>query len=117
MAELFSANYMPDPRTFVPQQRIDHFRRQGQSLEQHQNKLNEELTKLEEQFTQRKRAIEEASEAYAENMKRVCLDKPQLDQDHLNKIADEYGEQLVSSWKAYEERQAAIKAKLVFSFS
>lgn len=114
MAELFSANYMPDPRTFVPQQRIEHFRKQGHSLEQHQNKLNDELAKLEEQFTQRKRAIEEASEAYAENMKKVCQEKPsQIDQQaHLNKIAEEYGEQLLASWKQYKEKEAALEAKL-----
>jgi hypothetical protein len=65
MAELFSSNFVPDPRTFVPQHRIEHIRRQGQSLEQHQNKLNDELTKLDNQFNQRKRAIEEAAEAHA----------------------------------------------------
>nr|CAD2188456.1 unnamed protein product [Meloidogyne enterolobii] len=45
---------MPDSRTFVPQQKIEHFRKQSQSLEQHQNKLNDELAKLEEIFNQKK---------------------------------------------------------------
>ncbi|KAF7640037.1 HMG box domain-containing protein [Meloidogyne graminicola] len=96
MAELFSSSYMPDPRTFVPQQKIDHFRKQGQSLEQHQNKLNDELTKLEEVFIQRKNAIEEVSEAHSEVMKRLCQDKPHLDKERYNKIAEEYGENLLT---------------------
>ena len=112
MAELFSPNYMPDSRTFVPQQKIEHFRKQSQSLEQHQNKLNDELAKLEEIFNQRKSAIEEVSEAHSENIKRLCQDKPHLDQEKYNKIADEYGENLLTSWKLFEQKQAAIQAKL-----
>ncbi|KAL7070766.1 hypothetical protein ACQ4LE_009767 [Meloidogyne hapla] len=112
MAELFSPSYMPDPRTFVPQQKIEHFRKQGQSLEQHQNKLNDELTKLEEIFNQRKNAIEEVSEVHSENMKRLCQDKSRLDQERYDKIAEEYGENLLTSWKLFEQKQAAIQAKL-----
>jgi hypothetical protein len=112
MAELFSPSYLPDPRTFVPQNKIDHFRKQGHSLEQHQNKLNDELAKLEEIFNQRKSAIEEISEAHSENMRRICQDKPQLDQERYNKISEEYGEHLLTSWRIFENKQAAIQAKL-----
>uniref|UniRef100_A0A183C204 Transposase n=1 Tax=Globodera pallida TaxID=36090 RepID=A0A183C204_GLOPA len=52
MAELFSPAYLPDPRSFVPQQRIDHFRRQRMSLEQHQVKSNDELACIDELFSQ-----------------------------------------------------------------
>lgn len=114
MAELFSSNYMPDPRTFVPQLRIDHFRKQGQSLEQHQSKLNDELAKLEEVFNQRKRSIQQTSEIYAENMKRVCEKKPQLDKEQYNKIGNEYKEQLLTSWKIYEQRQVVIQENIGF---
>ena len=111
MAELFSPSYMPDPRTFVSQQKIENFRKQGQSLEQHQNKLNDELAKLEELFNQRKSAIEEVSEAHSENMKRLCQDKPQLDQERYNRIAEEYEENLMTSWRLFVNKQAAIQAK------
>lgn len=112
MAELFSANYLPDPRTFVPQQRIDHFRRQRQSLEQHQQKSNEELARLEELFNQRKRAIQSDAEAYQETMKKVCEEKPRVDAERYQELTEHYKEQLLNTWEQYQERQAAILAKL-----
>uniref|UniRef100_A0A915NKX3 Uncharacterized protein n=1 Tax=Meloidogyne floridensis TaxID=298350 RepID=A0A915NKX3_9BILA len=57
-------------------------------------------------------AIEEVSEAHSENIKRLCQDKPHLDQEKYNKIANEYGENLLTSWKLFEQKQAAIQAKL-----
>ncbi|KAL3096530.1 hypothetical protein niasHT_028943 [Heterodera trifolii] len=112
MAELFSPSYLPDPRVFVPQQRIDHFRRQRMSLEQHQVKSNEELARMAELFSQRKRAIQRDSEAYNEMLKKVCAERPRVDQQRCEELTEQYKEQLLNAWDQFQTKQAAIQAKL-----
>ncbi|KAL3087326.1 hypothetical protein niasHS_008645 [Heterodera schachtii] len=112
MAELFSPSYLPDPRAFVPQQRIDHFRRQRMSLEQHQVKSNEELARMAELFSQRKRAIQRDSEAYHEMLKKVCAERPRVDQQRCEELTEQYKEQLLNAWDQFQTKQAAIQAKL-----
>jgi hypothetical protein len=43
-----------------------------------QNKLNDELKRLEDNFNHRKRAMESSAEAFTINLKKTCEDKPQL---------------------------------------
>uniref|UniRef100_A0A183BP57 HMG box domain-containing protein n=1 Tax=Globodera pallida TaxID=36090 RepID=A0A183BP57_GLOPA len=112
MAELFSPAYLPDPRSFVPQQRIDHFRRQRMSLEQHQVKSNDELARMDELFSQRKRAIQRDSEAYQGTLKKVCEERPRVDQQRCDELTEQYKEQLLNAWDQFQAKQAAIQAKL-----
>uniref|UniRef100_A0A915EM50 Uncharacterized protein n=1 Tax=Ditylenchus dipsaci TaxID=166011 RepID=A0A915EM50_9BILA len=86
MSELFAPNYLPDTRSLVPQQRINQLRKQGESLAAHQNKLNDELKRLEENFNNRKRTMENSSEEFAVNLKKACEDKPQLGEDKYNEL-------------------------------
>jgi len=85
MLDLFSSSYLPDQRSMVYQQRIEHLRKQSTSLEQHQKKLNEELQRLEDSFNRRKRAIVSSTEMFNEALKKICDEKPMIDHDSYEK--------------------------------
>ncbi|RCN44438.1 HMG box [Ancylostoma caninum] len=78
IGDLFSPAIVTDTRTVVAQNRMDMLRKQAQSLSAHQNKLEEELVKLEEIHQEKKRQIEKGSEEFAENLKRVTAEREKI---------------------------------------
>jgi len=110
MTELFSTSYLPDQRSMVPQHRIEQLRRQGLSLEQHQNKLNDELLRLEDSFNQRKRAIELSTDVFNKALKKVCEDRPNFNQEGYEARVSEWQSQLLKNYGEYKRRlQAKIE--------
>uniref|UniRef100_A0A7I4YGL7 HMG box domain-containing protein n=1 Tax=Haemonchus contortus TaxID=6289 RepID=A0A7I4YGL7_HAECO len=69
-------------------------------LSAHQSKLEEELVKLEEIHREKKRQIEKGSEEFAENLKRVCEEKPQLDEAKYAELLEEMKGKLLEAYKS-----------------
>ncbi|KAK0416739.1 hypothetical protein QR680_012654 [Steinernema hermaphroditum] len=111
IAELFSSSVVADSRNVVMQHRMDTLKKQGNSLKLHQEKLEEELVRLEKVFNDKKRQLEKNSEEFAVNLKKVCDDKPQLDADKFNSMVDEWKGKLLDAYKEYQSNQEAIKKK------
>ncbi|KAI1726981.1 HMG (high mobility group) box domain-containing protein [Ditylenchus destructor] len=112
MSELFAPNYLPDTRSLVPQQRIDQLRKQGQSLASHQQKLNDELKRLEDNFNQRKRAVESTSEVFNANLKKVCEEKPQaLTEANYNNLVAEWETTILKNYEEFKKQQQVIRAR------
>ncbi|WKY03113.1 hypothetical protein Q1695_016427 [Nippostrongylus brasiliensis] len=112
IGDLFSPAVVTDTRTVVAQNRMDMLRKQAQSLSAHQNKLEEELVKLEEVHQDKKRQIEKGSEEFAENLKRVCEEKPQLDEAKYTELLEEMKVKLADAYKEYKKKQDEINARL-----
>ncbi|RCN50180.1 HMG box [Ancylostoma caninum] len=114
IGDLFSPAIVTDTRTVVAQNRMDMLRKQAQSLSAHQNKLEEELVKygLEEIHQEKKRQIEKGSEEFAENLKRVCEEKPQLDEAKYAELLEEMKTKLAEAYKEYKKKQDEINARL-----
>ncbi|CAJ0597427.1 unnamed protein product [Cylicocyclus nassatus] len=112
IGDLFSPAVVTDTRTVVAQNRMDMLRKQAQSLSAHQNKLEEELVKLEEIHQEKKRQIERGSEEFAENLKRVCEEKPQLDEAKYQELLEEMKTKLAEAYKEYKKKQDEINARL-----
>uniref|UniRef100_A0A1I7XSX9 HMG box domain-containing protein n=1 Tax=Heterorhabditis bacteriophora TaxID=37862 RepID=A0A1I7XSX9_HETBA len=112
IADLFSPAIVTDTRTIVAQNRMDMLRKQAQSLSTHQSKLEEELLKLEEVHNEKKRLIEKGSEDFAENLKKVCEEKPQLDEARFDQLLDEWTGKLAEAYVEYKKKQDEINAKL-----
>ncbi|XGW14708.1 hypothetical protein V3C99_000742, partial [Haemonchus contortus] len=110
--DLFSPAVVTDTRTVVAQNRMDMLRKQAQSLSAHQSKLEEELVKLEEIHREKKRQIEKGSEEFAENLKRVCEEKPQLDEAKYAELLEEMKVKLLDAYKEYKKKQDEINARL-----
>lgn len=109
MLELFSPNCLPDQRTIIPQYRIEQLKKQCSSLGEHQTRLNEELSKLEDNFNQRKRSILSSTESFNESLKRICERKPNFDQENYEKMVNEAMEEIT---KNYEEHKRKLQIKL-----
>ncbi|EYC14249.1 hypothetical protein Y032_0041g429 [Ancylostoma ceylanicum] len=112
IGDLFSPAIVTDTRTVVAQNRMDMLRKQAQSLSAHQNKLEEELVKLEEIHQEKKRQIEKGSEEFAENLKKVCEEKPQLDEAKYAELLEEMKTKLAEAYKEYKKKQDEINARL-----
>ncbi|XGW14707.1 hypothetical protein V3C99_000742 [Haemonchus contortus] len=112
IGDLFSPAVVTDTRTVVAQNRMDMLRKQAQSLSAHQSKLEEELVKLEEIHREKKRQIEKGSEEFAENLKRVCEEKPQLDEAKYAELLEEMKVKLLDAYKEYKKKQDEINARL-----
>jgi len=104
MTDLFNTSYLPDTRNIVHQQRIEQLRRQAQNLTEHQNKLNDELTRLDEQFNERKRKLESHSAKFVEKMKKVIEEKPHMGEERYNTMVAEWEETIKKNYESYLER-------------
>ncbi|KAE9415157.1 hypothetical protein Angca_003626, partial [Angiostrongylus cantonensis] len=112
IGDLFSPAVVTDTRTVVAQNRMDMLRKQAQSLSAHQSKLEDELVRLEEIHQDKKRQIEKGSEEFAENLKRVCEEKPQLDESKYAEMLEEMKGKLMEAYKEYKKKQDEINARL-----
>uniref|UniRef100_A0A0R3RTE3 HMG box domain-containing protein n=1 Tax=Elaeophora elaphi TaxID=1147741 RepID=A0A0R3RTE3_9BILA len=111
IADLFSGNIVTDTRTVLAQNRIEMLKKQATSLALHQSKLEEELKKLSEVFQTKKRSMEIASEEFAAKLKKVCEEKPQLDETKYASMVDDWSEKLLSAYDDYRAKQEALRAK------
>ncbi|CAG9539100.1 unnamed protein product [Cercopithifilaria johnstoni] len=111
IADLFSGNVVTDTRTVLAQNRIEMLKKQATSLALHQSKLEEELKKLSEVFQTKKRSMEIASEEFAAKLKKVCEEKPQLDEAKYASMVDDWSEKLLSAYDDYKAKQEALRAK------
>lgn len=69
-----------------------------------QNKLNDELTRLDEQFNERKRKLESHSAKFVEKMKKVIEEKPHMGEERYNTMVAEWEETIKKNYEAYLER-------------
>ncbi|CAD5212193.1 unnamed protein product [Bursaphelenchus okinawaensis] len=99
MSEVFSSAALPDTRTLVAQSRIDQLKRQAGSLSAHQNKLNDELAKLEEAFQSRKKSLEEHSQKFNEEMKKIKNDKPEFNEQKYREYVGLWTEYYLEEFK------------------
>ncbi|KAL4003169.1 HMG (high mobility group) box family protein [Acanthocheilonema viteae] len=113
IADLFSGNVVTDTRTVLAQNRIEMLKKQATSLALHQSKLEEELKKLSEVFQTKKRSMEIASEEFAAKLKKVCEEKPQLDEAKYSSMVDDWSEKLLSAYDDYKAKQEALRAKQI----
>ncbi|KAK6101694.1 HMG (high mobility group) box family protein [Brugia pahangi] len=111
IADLFSGNVVTDTRTVLAQNRIEMLKKQATSLALHQSKLEEELKKLSEIFQTKKRSMEIASEEFAAKLKKVCEEKPQLDEAKYASMVDDWSEKLLNAYEDYKTKQEALRAK------
>ncbi|VDM07945.1 unnamed protein product [Wuchereria bancrofti] len=111
IADLFSGNVVTDTRTVLAQNRIEMLKKQATSLALHQSKLEEELKKLSEVFQTKKRSMEIASEEFAAKLKKVCEEKPQLDEAKYASMVDDWSDKLLNAYEDYKTKQEALRAK------
>ncbi|VDP12303.1 unnamed protein product [Onchocerca flexuosa] len=81
------------------------------SSESFQSKLEEELKKLNEVFQTKKRSMEIASEEFGAKLKKVCEEKPQLDEAKYASMVDDWSEKLLNAYEDYKAKQEALRAK------
>ncbi|EFO27214.1 hypothetical protein LOAG_01279 [Loa loa] len=113
IADLFSGNVVTDTRTVLAQNRIEMLKKQATSLALHQGKLEEELKKLSEIFQTKKRSMEIASEEFAAKLKKVCEEKPQLDEAKYASMVGDWSEKLLNAYEDYKVKQEALRAKQI----
>ncbi|KHN78120.1 SWI/SNF-related matrix-associated actin-dependent regulator of chromatin subfamily E member 1 [Toxocara canis] len=111
IAELFNGNVVTDTRTIVAQSRIDMLQKQAHSLALHQSKLEDELKKLNDVFQEKKRQMETSSEEFAARLKKVCEDKPQVDETKYASMVEEWSSKMLRAYEDYKAKQEAIRAK------
>ena len=67
------------------------------------------MSKLEDNFNQRKRSILSSTESFNESLKRICERKPNFDQENYEKMVNEAMEEIT---KNYEEHKRKLQIKL-----
>lgn len=116
IAEVFSDKIMPDVRSVVTNNRLEVLRRQAESLIQHQERSLNELTTMEENFSEKKRKILDSSEEFRKQLEQ--LSKPavadaetyqQMFEKALEQIKAQ-NEQQQKEQKEQAEKQAAAAA-------
>lgn len=90
---IFNDVVVPDNRSVVTTSRLNLLRKQVNSLNIHQQKLDDELVSLEEQFQSKKRALLESSEKFANELKKRFSSNP-VDEATYQKMYDMALEQL-----------------------
>lgn len=111
IADLFNGSVVTDTRTIVAQSRIDMLKKQAHSLALHQSKLEDELKKLSDVFQEKKRLMENASEEFAARLKKVCEEKPQIDETKYCAMVDEWSGKLLKAYEDYKVKQEALRTK------
>uniref|UniRef100_F1KVC7 SWI/SNF-related matrix-associated actin-dependent regulator chromatin subfamily E member 1 n=1 Tax=Ascaris suum TaxID=6253 RepID=F1KVC7_ASCSU len=111
IAELFNGNVVTDTRTIVAQSRIDMLKKQAHSLALHQSKLEDELKKLNDVFQEKKRQMETSSEEFAARLKKVCEEKPQVNEAKYASMVEDWSNKMVRAYEDYKIKQEAIRAK------
>ncbi|KAF6216515.1 hypothetical protein GE061_000858 [Apolygus lucorum] len=90
--EIFSDSVVPDVRTIVTTSRMQHFYCKIQSLKMHQKKMESEVEQLVEKFETTKRKLNEASDAFQEELQKYC--KRAVDEDYFNEMVEKEYEKL-----------------------
>lgn len=103
IAEVFSDKIMPDVRSVVTNNRLEVLRRQADSLILHQERSLNELTTMEQNFSEKKRRILEASAEFSRQLEQFS--KPAADSDTYQKMFEKALEQL----KMQNEHQTSLE--------
>ncbi|MFH4978979.1 hypothetical protein AB6A40_005688 [Gnathostoma spinigerum] len=111
IADLFNGSIISDTRTIITQNRIDMLKKQAVSLALHQSKLEEELKKLNSVFNEKKRQMETASAEFSVLLKKVCDEKPRIDEAQYNSMVNDWMGRLSAAYEEYKTKQEAIRAK------
>ncbi|PAV78123.1 hypothetical protein WR25_01862 [Diploscapter pachys] len=113
ISDLFSPAVVTDTRTIVAQQRMEMLKKQALSLAAHQNKLEDELQKLNDIHNEKKRTIEKNSEEFAERLKKVCEEKPTMDEGKFEETVGTWKEKLRTAYEDYKKKQDEMNAKIM----
>ncbi|VDD88354.1 unnamed protein product [Enterobius vermicularis] len=129
IADLFNGSVVTDTRTIVVQNRIDMLKKQANSLSTHQvlnadkkagnricfsqSKLEEELKNLETTFNEKKRQMETSSDEFAARLKKVCEERPQIDEAKYLQMTEEWEKKLLKAYKEITAKEEERKKRQI----
>ncbi|XP_013404563.1 SWI/SNF-related matrix-associated actin-dependent regulator of chromatin subfamily E member 1 [Lingula anatina] len=97
--EIFSEAVVPDVRTVVTTGRMAVLKRQVQSLQTHQKKLESELKQIEEKHEEKKRKFIESSEEFHRDLKKLCENKPVITEEQFTEMIEKAKVDLIERQK------------------